>query len=384
MDLSDYVMDGKAIEPDSRKNAWAHSKLLSVALLWSKRMRKKLGFACERSEWWLFIPEWDRLIDRWLDDFKAGRHRFSPIRKYRLQKGIGWAWQYLDRLVIHWILTIIRPTFKHIISPLCLHLAGPSSIKGATTRIKAALNSGRYNYCLRIDIRSYYASINHRLLINQLTKNFDDPIIGQYLADIVTIGVDRDGQVFLPTQGIPTQSALSPFFGALYLSALDQAFTKRKGVFYLRFMDDIIILIETRRQYAKARKRLFAILKELRLQVSPRKTRMGGIQKGFHFLGVKFEVTRIPQKKNQVAVVSVHARTPHRALDKVVSLSSYAVHPAIIQRYLVRWAAWWHQTVGVSKQDLIFLWICCTAKGFPDYIWIGRGLLAFDKSWQRR
>ena len=67
----------------------------------------------------------------------------------------------------------------------------------------------------------------------------------------------------------------------VYSSILDKIFTNKKGIFYLRFMDDVIVLIETQRQYAKARKRLFAILKELRLKISPHKTRMGRLEKGF-------------------------------------------------------------------------------------------------------
>jgi RNA-directed DNA polymerase len=241
----------------------------------------------------------------------------------------------------------------------------------------------RSYYCLRVDIRSYYASINHRLLIKQLTKHFDDPIIRKYLADIVTVGVDCGGQVILPTQGIPRQCALSPFFGALYLSALDKAFTQQhQGYFYLRYMDDIIILAETKRQYAKARKRLFAILKELRLQISPHKTRMGalqsGAQNGFHFLGVNFEVSRNPQRKTQEArsvKVNVHRRTPRRALCRIKAMRQDAVHPAHMQRYLTRWASWWHHVVGLSVVDLIFIWVCEAAGDTSDVMWLGRGLL---------
>ena len=227
------------------------------------------------------------------------------------------------------------------------------------------------------------SNIDHKILINQLTKHFHDPILLQYLRDIITIGVDKNTQVFLPNQGIPRQSALSPFFGALYLSELDEAFTKRKGFFYLRYMDDILILVETKRQYTKARKRLFAILKKLHLQVSSRKTRMGKVNKGFHFLGVDFEVSQNPRTKTQVAMVNVHVRTPRRALNNVVALCKDAVHPARIQRYLYRWAIWWCSVVELKHQDLIFLWIRNSAKGYPDYIWIGRGLLAFGKSWNQ-
>jgi len=199
---------------------------------------------------------------------------------------------------------------------------------------------------------------------------FDDPIVLKYLHDIITIAVDYGGQVFLPTDGIPRQSPLSPFFGALYLSALDRAFSNRKGIFYLRYMDDLIILIENQRQYAKARKKLFSILKELRLKISPHKTRMGKLDKGFHFLGVDFEMTRISQNETQVKI-GVHKRTSRRAYVKVQTLRNDAVNSANTRMYLMRWATWWHHAVGIQIKDLIYMWICDNAGGYPADVWIG-------------
>jgi hypothetical protein len=60
-------------------------------------------------------------------------------------------------------------------------------------------------------------------------------------------------------------------------------------------MGDIIILAKNSRQYTKARKRLFEVLKALRLKISSHKTRMGALKEGFHFLGVNFAVARTPQ-----------------------------------------------------------------------------------------
>ena len=138
----------------------------------------------------------------------------------------------------------------------------------------------------------------------------------------------------------------------------------------MRYVDDCIILIESKRQYAKARKRLFSILKELRLKISPHKTRMGTLKKGFHFLGVNFGVTRILQSKTHVTV-GVHKRTPRRAYDRLKALCVYAVNPAQKQRYLMRWAIWWHHVVGLNKIDLVYEWICANAGGYPASVWIG-------------
>ena len=226
---------------------WVLPRLLKAVTAWRVALREKIGAGSEFSSWWYFISMWDLQHVVWVRDFIAGQHQFEPFKQYKFTNEIIQVWSYLDRLMIHLILQIIRPTFKHIISPLCTHLVGPSAVKTVTRQIKAALGSGQYNYYLRVDIKSYYKSINHRLLIKQLEQHFMDPILLRYLKDIVTIGIDYGGNILLPASGIPVRSSLSPFFGALYLSELDQAFTKRKGVFYLRYMDDIIILTKTKR-----------------------------------------------------------------------------------------------------------------------------------------
>ena len=348
-----------------------------TAEVWVRRMRKCLGYANERSPWWPFIASWHDNIHRWLDDFHEGKYCFAPVQQYKVGADTVQSWSYLDRLIMHLIFKIIKPTFKHIVSPKCLHLSGPSIIKQATAQIKEAINSQRFQYAIRLDIRAYYASIQHPILLNQLRSQFDDPKIVTYLSDIVTVAIDKGGHVILPTKGIFRQSTLSPFFGALYLGPLDQAFANRKEIFFLRFMDDVIILVTNKRHYAKARKRLFGVLKTLQLQLSPHKTRMGKLKTGFHFLGVKFEVTRIPQSKIQVTTVRLHTRTCRRAHDKVQTLRQHAVNPAHIQRYLSRWATWWKSVIGVDKRDVVIEWINCVGQweDAAAVAWFGTGLL---------
>jgi len=359
----------------SLKCQWIVTVLLQIATEWYRCMRIHRRTMNYRNQWWPFVWSWRSYIVTWMKEFVAGRHQFSPMRQYQFTGEVVRVWEYLDRLIMNLIFRIIRPTFKHIISPLCLHLTGPTAIKSITAQIKTALTTGRFNYCLRIDIRSYYASIDHQILLKQLAEHFDDSRLCHYLENIVTIGVDCNGAVFLPEKGIPLCSTLSPFFGALYLSKLDRVFEVQPGIFYRRYMDDIIILVENKRQYIKARRRLFKILQELKLQVSPHKTRMGALKNGFHFLGVDFEVARTSQIKTQVATVNVHSRTCRRALDKVQALCKDAVHPAQIQCYLSRWATWWKSVIKLDQFALIYRWVSFTKAFKPDSVWFGRGLL---------
>jgi len=73
--------------------------------------------------------------------------------------------------------------------------------------------------------------------------------------------------------------------------------------------------------------------------------------------------------------IKIHSRTCRRALDKVRAMRTDAVHPAHIQRYLSRWASWWHSTAALKKFELIYCWVKFTEFHRQDSVWIGRGLL---------
>lgn len=282
-------------------------------------------------------------------------------------------------MIIRLLLSILKSTFKYVIPVNCFHLAGPNGVKNALQYVQNVLATSRFNYAIRIDIKSYYASINHKILIEQINQNYSDPRLKHYLEDIITSAVDDGGNVFIPDQGIPRRSSLSPFFGALYLSPLDKAFIQRKGVVYARYMDDVIILCQTKRQYQHARKILFNILRQLKLKLSPRKTWMGALHKGFHFLGVFFDAAKL-EGKNQ-SRVKIHPRSCARALDKVKSLCNDVVHPMKIQRYLLCWALWWSNCVKpLTLENLLQSWVEHSRERDNTLVWYGNGLLSFFQS----
>ena len=211
-----------------------------------------------------------------------------------------------------------------------------------------------------------------------MRQHFDDPRLLKYLEDIINIPIINDAIIFSPDKGIPRRSSLSPFFGALYLSPLDQSFDKIKGVCYLRFMDDIVILAETKRQYLNAKRRLQNVLSKLKLSLSRHKTKMGKLEFGFHFLGVNFAVSQNQQGKIHT-IVSIHDRSCYRALDKINGMRAGAVfNPVYAQRYLSRWAMWWSKTGTpyFGYFDCLRRWIQITLNGkfWPDSK-IGSGLL---------
>ena len=213
-----------------------------------EKHRPRHRCATERSPWWDFVYRWPREIQSWMSDFIAGNYRFSPRIRYHFADETPDVWEYRDRLMLTLLYQQIKSTFSHLISKRCLHLQGPNGVKTALTWLHNVMSTKTYRYVIRADVKGYYSSINLKILGQQVRILSDDPRVLHYLDAIITAPIDDGGKLLTPTSGIPRRSPLSPFLAALYLSPLDQAFDHDPGVFYLRFMDDVLILAQTKSQ----------------------------------------------------------------------------------------------------------------------------------------
>lgn len=191
----------------------------------------------------------------------------------------------VDRVLQHLLLQQLKPTFPYVMNPNCYHLHGPSGVQLATQRIREVLATKKNKYIIRADIKSYYKSIQHQVLIDDLRHYYTDSKVQSMLEHIVRNPIETPRGYKNPDNGIALRGPLSQFFSALYLKPLDDAFDSM-DVTYLRYQDDIIILCQTKRQLERCKRRLVTTLKERHLQLSRKKTRIGSIAGGFHFLGI--------------------------------------------------------------------------------------------------
>ena len=77
-------------------------------------------------------------------------------------------------------------------------------------------------------------------------------------------------------------------------------------VTYLRYQDDILILCKTQRQLNRCKQRMMAVLKERHLSLSRKKTRIGRIDRVFHFLVIQYPGTQTLDNTN---VTSAHEKS---------------------------------------------------------------------------
>ena len=99
--------------------------------------------------------------------------------------------------------------------------------------------------------------------------------------------------------------------------------------FYLRFMDDWIVMVKTKQQLRKIIRLTHKILTQLKLKMHPDKTFLGCIKKGFDFLGVHFGDTLKISKTSQ---------ENHHA--KIAQRYTQGARVACIGAYKARWTSW--------------------------------------------
>ncbi len=126
------------------------------------------------------------------------------------------------------------------------------------------------------------------------------------LTNIITNPIETPRGYQNPGTGIALRGPLSQFFSGLYLKPLDDAFDNME-VTYLRYQDDIVILCKTKRQMNRCRRRMMQILHERQLRLSRKKSRMGTIDKGFHFLGIDYPPTQPADNTNRAQAKNAFA-----------------------------------------------------------------------------
>lgn len=256
-------------------------EVLARAYAWLCKRRKGYPSACDI---WSFRRRWPEEKARLRAELAEGRYRMTLLSRVTLktQEEVD-VWSARDALVLKALALVFGQRFPF--SKQCTHLKGHGGAKGAVRQVLRVLPEHRF--VLRTDVHSYYASIDHELLLDRLAAFVKDRRILNLVAQYLKRSAERGGCYWQYPKGLPLGCPLSPVMGALFLSELDSRL-EQLGLFFVRFMDDILVLAPTRWKLRAAVRIVNQLLASLGLAKHPDKTFIGRVEKGFDFLGYHF------------------------------------------------------------------------------------------------
>lgn len=141
-----------------------------------------------------------------------------------------------DRILHHGIMNVLAPIFISTFTADTYSCIKGRGIHSASNKLKIALQKSGTKYCLKIDIKKFYPSINHDVLKILIRRKFKDNKLLGLLDEIID-----------SSEGLPIGNYLSQFLANFYLTYFDHWIKENKNVkYYFRYADDMIFLSDSK------------------------------------------------------------------------------------------------------------------------------------------
>ena len=205
---------------------------------------------------------------------------------------------FKDRVVHHALCIVIVPVFeKDFIYDSHANRIDKGTLKAIERfdkfKRKVSRNNTRECYVLKADIKHYFEEIDHQILIGILRRKIKDEKIIWLVERILSANNKA--------RGMPLGNLTSQFFANLYLNDFDHFVKhKLKAKYYIRYVDDFVILYESKERLEEWKSKINDFLREkLKIELHPSKSHVLKLSSGINFLGFRiFPNHRLIRKSN--------------------------------------------------------------------------------------
>lgn len=144
---------------------------------------------------------------------------------------------YPDRILHHAIMNVLEIWFVRQFTVDTFSSIRGRGIYGAFKAVqKALLNINETQYCLKLDIKKFYPSVDNNILKKLLLRKVKDGNLIWLLNEIID-----------SVEGLPIGNYLSQYLANFYLTGFDHWLKEVKRVkYYFRYADDIVILSDSK------------------------------------------------------------------------------------------------------------------------------------------
>lgn len=183
-------------------------------------------------------------------------------------------------------------------------------------KMKTSLN--RYDSFIKIDIKNFFDSIDQKILCEKLKEKIEIDELNLVLQAIK----NKTGND-IQKKGVPQGISISNILVDIYLAELDYEYEKNPDLFYTRYVDDIVILCNSKDINAIYESISFKITKELKLDIHEGKTMKEELKNGFSFLGYRTYVDKY-DNKIKMTIKDEAVKKIERKIIKVIQEYKYS------------------------------------------------------------
>lgn len=172
------------------------------------------------------------------EQLKNGTYRtsqYSTFTIYEPKERVIYRLPYFpDRIVHHAVMNVLEPIWLSVFTADTYSCIKKRGIHAAARKLRRVIDKDKQGsrYCLKIDIRKFYPSINHDVLKTIVRRKIKDTQLLALLDEIID-----------SAEGLPIGNYLSQYLANLILTYFDHWVKEAKKVrYYFRYADDIVVL----------------------------------------------------------------------------------------------------------------------------------------------
>jgi len=153
---------------------------------------------------------------------------------------------FRDRVCHHALMNVCEPEFEQYLIHDSYACRKGKGMHAAVLRAQEF--SRRFPWFLKLDIRKYYDSVDHGVLMAGLERRFKDRTLLRVFSRLV------NSYHTVPGRGLPIGNLTSQHFANFYLGALDHHVKEELRIAgYVRYMDDMVLWGDNREGLKRAR-----------------------------------------------------------------------------------------------------------------------------------
>jgi group II intron reverse transcriptase/maturase len=233
----------------------------------------------------------------------SGSYQPQPVKQVLIPKGDGFRSlgvpTVADRTAQMAVKMVLEPRLEEIFHPGSYGYRPGVGAKDAVSQVRR--NCWRYDWVLDMDIKAFFDTIDHSLMMRAVEKHAPEKWIRLYIRRWLECPIKLEsGELQSRSCGTPQGGVISPLIANLYMHyAFDHWMEHNNpGIPFIRYADDIVCHCRTRNEAERLRANLKERLEACKLELHPVKTKLvyckDNKRKGMHplnrfdFLGFSF------------------------------------------------------------------------------------------------